>query len=191
MEAEVAQQAPASAEQLPQGVDAGHNTFPGQMSDTPAPQQLNLDNIDAKTLDSAEGFKVALTKAATEAGVEDPNLVQRASEMVVAAPDGTVDVEKTFIGIAHEFNTAMIELVKVMEDLLVAYEKAMRSPEFKKFDLATKKSVKEAAAELKVTVAKMKKNAQAIQAQQAQQAPTQSQPVSEELSRILSIAGLK
>ena len=36
---------------------------------------------------------------------------------------------------------------------LVAYEKGMRSPEFKKFDLATKKSVKEAFAELKVMVA--------------------------------------
>lgn len=165
------------AEQLPQGTDAG--------------QPFNLDNVDAKTLDSAEGFKVALTKAATEAGVEDPNLVQRASKMVVAAPDGTVDVEKTFVGIAHEFKTAMIELVKMMEDLLVAYEKAMRSPEFRKFDFATKKSVKEAFAELKVMVANMKRNAQAMQAQQAQQAPTQSEPVAEELSRILSIAGLK
>lgn len=155
------------------------------------PAQVNLDHIDAKTLDSADGFKAAIKQAASEAGV-DPETTQMVDKLVAAAPDGTVDVGKTFAKMAAMFSDTMNELVLVLQDLIKTYEEAMSSPEFAQFDDATKQSVKAALAELKAELPKITANAKKMSADttsmQAQTAPA-PQATNEQLgmSRFLSI----
>lgn len=151
----------------------------------------DLENLDAKTLDSAEGFKAALTKAATDAGGEGPEIAQNVDKMVVAAPDGTVDVEKTFVTIAAQFGDAMVELTKMLEGLLEAYTKGMASPEFQQFDDATKQSVREAFAELKAMLPKMQRDAQQMVAQTKSMQSARPTQESKELEAMLRIAGLR
>jgi hypothetical protein len=155
------------------------------------PHVLNLDDIDAKTLDSAEGFKAVLTKAATEAGVEG-DLAQSAGKLVAAAPDGSVDVNKTLTNTLAAWGEAMPAMVKMIEDLIDAYKNAMNSPEFASLPPDVKQSVKEAFNELRAQLPVIQRQAQdmqkQVQAMQGQPAPVQENV---ELARWLKIAGLK
>ena len=150
----------------------------------------DLENIDAKTLDSAEGFKSALKQAATDAGVE-PETAQTVDKLVVAAPDGTVDIHKTFVTIAAQFGDAMGELAKMLQDLAMSYEKGMASPEFQQFDEATKQSVKEAFAELTAMLPKIVRDAQQMSAQAKSMQSARPTQESKELDAMLRIAGLR
>ena len=155
------------------------------------PAQVNLDHIDAKTLDSAEGFKSAMKQAATEAGVESET-AQMVDKLVAAAPDGTVDIQKTFVTIVAQFSDQLGELVKMIQDLALSYKKAMDSPEFQQFDDETKQSVKAAFAELTAMIPKIVADAKKMSADakgmQAQTAPA-PQATNEQtgMSRFLSI----
>lgn len=147
---------------------AAEPAMPGQ--NMPA-VQINLDHLDAKTLDSAEGFKAAMKQAAAEAGI-DPSATQLVDKMVVAAPDGTVDMQKTLSTVVAQFSDAIVELVKMLQDLAISYEKGMSSPEFQQFDNETKQSVKDAFAELKAMIPKImadaKKMSSDVKGMQAQ-----------------------
>ncbi len=126
---------------------------------TPAP-----DQFDAVTLDSADGFKDAVKKAATASGLEAEELAQ-VDKMIIADADGTVDVEKTLTNMLTMFSDAMPEMVKMVQDLIAAFEKAMKAPEFATLDPEAKQSVVDALADMKAQLPVMQRNAQAAAAQ--------------------------
>ena len=140
------------------------------------------DQFDAVTLDSADGFKDAVKKAATASGVDAEDLA-KVDNMIVADTDGTVDVEKTLTNMLTTFSDAMPELVKMIEDMISAFETAMRSPEFATLDPEAKQSVAEALEDMKKQLPVMQRNAQA--------AVAQANAANPELARIQELAGMK
>lgn len=180
---------------------AGEVPMPGQNM---PPEVLNLDDVDAKTLDSAEGFKAVITKAAGSAGVEG-DVTQQVTKMVAAAPDGSVDMDKTLTNMMAGFSDFADELAKMIQDIITAYETAMKHPDYALLTPAEKQSVVEALQELKAKLPEMQKHAQAVRAQsqayQANQAQLAQRPAAprpeagvqeaKELEAMLRIAGLR
>ena len=150
----------------------------------------------AATLDSAEGFKAAITKAATDGGGDATTITPLVDKLIVAAPDGTVDAEQTLTNMLAQAGEFLPQMVKLVEGMIGAFITAMRTPEFATLDAATQQSVQEALAEMKAQLPVLQRKAQEMQTQiQAQRSaaprPTTGVQEAKELDAMLRIAGLR
>jgi hypothetical protein len=172
--------------------------MPPAAGEVPAatPGQPAAAESQAATLDSAEGFKAAITKAATDGGGDATTITPLVDKLIVAAPDGTVDAEQTLTNMLAQAGEFLPQMVKLVEGMIGAFTTAMRTPEFATLDAATQQSVKEALGEMQAQLPVLQRKAQEMQSQiQAQRSaaprPTTSVQEAKELEAMLRIAGLR
>ena len=159
------------------------------------------DDLDALSIDSAEGFKAQLKKSLGAQGVDATQLTS-IEKIVAVEPDGSVDVDQTMANMLSEFNNLMPQLLEMYAGFIKMFEDAIVSPEFKTATPEEQKSVRQSLADMKTQYPKMQKDIANAQAEFKQQQPamqariaakkdaTQQSPM-EELGRIRELAGMK
>lgn len=187
-------------------IDPNKPTSEDQLDGGDVPD-TNLTDTDGPgySFDSAKGFKDAISK---ELGSKDPELNAQIDKLVVAEPDGTVDVDQTFYNMIEVVNNELLPaMLKFVKDMITAFTDLTRSPEWAQVSPADQASVLQSIKDMQASLPKIEqeianahaefeKNKPMLQQnikdrkmnQQLKGAPTD---VQEELARWKKIAGLK
>ena len=107
------------------------------------------------SFDSAKGFKDAISK---ELGSVDPQAVSMIDKMIVAEPDGTVDVDQTLYNIVKEFNQLMPNLLEFVKDMIAKFTELSKSPEFQQASPADQQSLLQSLKDMQVMLPGLEKS---------------------------------
>ena len=161
------------------------------------------------SFDSAKGFKDAISK---EVGSADPELNAKLDQIVVAEPDGTVDVDQTLYNILKEFNQLMPQMLQFVKDMIAKFTEISRDTEFLQASQADQQSLLQSIKDMQAMLPGLEKSVADMQTQFQQNEPMMQQnikdrkmntqmkgkpaPVAETaddqlLKQMLSIAGLR
>jgi hypothetical protein len=106
------------------------------------------------SFDSAKGFKDAISK---ELGSVDPQAVSMLDKMIVAEPDGTVDIDQSLYNMVKEFNQLLPQILQFTKDMLAALITASQSPEFQQVSPAEQQSLMQTIKDLQAQIPNFEK----------------------------------
>lgn len=187
-------------------IDPNKPTSEDQLDGGDAPPMAPTDTDGpGYSLDSAKGFRDAISK---DLGSQDPELNAQLDKLVVAEPDGTVDVDQTFYNMVEMMdNDVMPAMLNFVKQMIVSFTDLTKSPEWSQVSPADQASVIQSIKDMQASLPKIEQEIAAAHAefeknkpmmqqnikdrkmnQQLKGAPTD---VQEELARWKRIAGLE
>ena len=147
----------------------------GQLTTQPAPTTTVDTDGPGYSFDSAKGFKDVISK---ELGSKDPELNAQIDKLVVAEPDGTVDVDQTFYNMIevadNEVMPAMLQMVK---DMITAFVGLTQSPEWAQVSPADKASVMQSIKDMQASLPKIEQEIAAAHADFEKNKPMMQQNI--------------
>lgn len=158
-------------------------------------------------IDSAESYKAWLQKSAAADGLSAEQSAELVN-MTVTDPDGSIDMDATMVKTMKAFADIMPQLLAMFTEWLAILEKAKADPaQWSSYTPEEQKSIDEAIVEAKVRLPEMQAQVKQMQAQMPEldqamadrkaagnnmKIPAKAAaPVSEELTAMLRIAGLR
>lgn len=149
------------------------------------------------SFDSAKNFKDALSKTI---GSSDPEVNAHLDSLIVAEPDGTVDVDQTLYNMVKEFTNLMPHILQFTKDMLAALITASQSPEFKQVSPEEQQSLMQTIKDLQAQIPVFEKQVADAQEQFKQNEPMMQQNIKDrklnkqmkggDLARIQELAGI-
>jgi len=141
------------------------------------------------SFDSAKNFKDALSKTI---GSADPKVNAQIDALIVAEPDGTVDVDQTLYNMVKEFNQLLPHILQFTKDMLAVMITASQSPEFQQVSPAEQQSAMQTIKDLQAQIPVFEKQVADADAMFKQNEPMMNtQMKGGDLARIQELAGLK
>jgi len=133
----------------------------GQLVPTPAPT-VDTDG-PGYSLDSAKGFKDAISK---DLGSQDPELNAQLDKLVVAEPDGTVDVDQTFYNMVEMMdNDVMPAMLNFVKQMIDSFTQLTKSPEWSQVSPADQASVIQSIKDMQASLPKIEQEIAAAHAE--------------------------
>ena len=150
------------------------------------------------SFDSAKNFKDALSKTI---GSADPEVNAHLDSLIVAEPDGTVDVDQTLYNMVKEFNQLLPHILQFTKDMLSVMITASQSAEFQQVSPAEQQSAMQTIKDLQAQIPVFEKQVADADAMFKQNEPMMQQNIKDrkmntqmkggDLARIQELAGLK
>ena len=153
------------------------------------------------SFDSAEGFKNSIRQ---KLGSSDPELNANIDQLVVADPDGTVDVDQTLFNMVKEFDQLMPQILQFVKDITAKFIETSQSIEFQQASPAEQQSLLQSIKDMQVMLPGLEKQVADARAKFQQDAPIMqqniqtkaaaakpAQPVVKEVTRQMSQGGLR
>jgi hypothetical protein len=125
-------------------------------------------------IDSAQGFKDAIRQGV---GSSDPEIAAQIDKLVVAEPDGTVDVDQTMYNMIKVMDDLLPQLVQFHKDMITMFTKFSKSPEFAQASPADQASVLQSIKDLEASLPATEKAAADSHAQIQQNEPMMQQNI--------------
>jgi hypothetical protein len=187
-------------------IDPNKPTSEDQLDGVDAPEISSTDTDGpGYSFDSAKGFKDAISK---ELGSDNPEFNAQLDKLVVAEPDGTVDVDQTFYNIIKVVDTeVMPAILDFVKQMIVAFTQLTKSPEWDQVSPEDQASVLQSIKDMQTSLPNIEKQIADLHAQVQQNEPMMQQnikdrkmnqqmkgvptDVQEELTRWKKIAGVK
>ena len=153
------------------------------------------------SFDSAEGFKNTIRQ---KLGRSDPELNTNIDQLVVADPDGTVDVDQTLFNMLKEFDELMPQILQFVKDITAKFIETSQSIEFQQASPADQQSLLQSTKDMQAMLPGLEKQVADARAKFQQNAPIMQQniqtkaaaakpvpPVVKEVTRQMSQGGLR
>jgi hypothetical protein len=153
------------------------------------------------SFDSAEGFKNSIRQ---KLGSSDPELNANVDQLVVADPDGTVDVDQTLFNMVKEFDQLMPQILQFVKDITAKFIETSQSIEFQQASPADQQSLLQSTKDMQAMLPGLEKQVADARAKFQQNAPIMqqniqtkaaaakpAQPVVKEVTRQMSQGGLR
>ena len=150
------------------------------------------------SFDNAKNFKDALSKTI---GSSDPEVNAHLDSLIVAEPDGTVDVDQTLYNMVKEFNQLLPHILQFTKDMLAVMITASQSPEFQQVSPAEQQSAMQTIKDLQAQIPEFEKQVADADTMFKQNEPMMQQNIKDrklnkqmkggDLARIQELAGLK
>ena len=153
------------------------------------------------SFDSAEGFKNTIRQ---KLGGSDPELNTNIDQLVVADPDGTVDVDQTLFNMLKEFDELMPQILQFVKDITAKFIETSQSIEFQQASPADQQSLLQSTKDMQAMLPGLEKQVADARAKFQQNAPIMQQniqtkaaaakpvpPVVKEVTRQMSQGGLR
>ena len=153
------------------------------------------------SFDSAEGFKNTIRQ---KLGRSDPELNTNIDQLVVADPDGTVDVDQTLFNMLKEFDELMPQILQFVKDITAKFIETSQSIEFQQASPADQQSLLQSIKDMQAMLPGLEKQVVDARAKFQQNAPIMQQniqtkaaaakpvpPVVKEVTRQMSQGGLR
>ena len=153
------------------------------------------------SFDSAEGFKNTIRQ---KLGRSDPELNTNIDQLVVADPDGTVDVDQTLFNMLKEFDELMPQILQFVKDITAKFIETSQSIEFQQASPADQQSLLQSIKDMQAMLPGLEKQVTDARAKFQQNAPIMQQniqtkaaaakpvqPVVKEVTRQMSQGGLR
>ena len=101
-------------------------------------------------IDSAQGFRDAIKQGV---GSSDPAIAAQVDKLVVAEPDGTVDVDQTMYNMVKVMDSEVLpQLLQFHKDMITMFTKFSNSPEFAQASPADQASVLQSIKDLQASL---------------------------------------
>jgi hypothetical protein len=152
------------------------------------------------SFDSAEGFKNTIRQ---KLGGSDPELNTNIDQLVVADPDGTVDVDQTLFNMLKEFDQLMPQILQFVKDITAKFIETSQSIEFQQASPADQQSLLQSTKDMQAMLPGLEKQVADARAKFQQNAPIMQQniqtkaaaakpvpPVVKEVTRQMNIGGM-
>lgn len=141
-----------------------------------APAVAPIADIDGPgySFDSAKGFKDAIS---AEIGSADPELNAKLDQIIVAEPDGTVDVDQTLYNIVKEFNQLMPQMLEFVKDMIAKFTELSKSSEFQQASPADQQSLLQSLKDMQVMLPGLEKSVADMHALYQQNEPMMQQNI--------------
>ena len=153
------------------------------------------------SFDSAEGFKNTIRQ---KLGSSDPELNANIDQLVVADPDGTVDVDQTLFNMLKEFDELMPQILQFVKDITAKFIETSQSIEFQQASPSDQQSLLQSIKDMQAMLPGLEKQVTDARAKFQQNAPIMqqniqtkaattkpAQPVVKEVTRQMSQGGLR
>jgi hypothetical protein len=126
-------------------------------------------------IDSAQGFRDAIKQGV---GSSDPAIAAQVDKLVVAEPDGTVDVDQTMYNMVKVMDSEVLpQLLQFHKDMIVMFTKFSNSPEFAQASPADQASVLQSIKDLQASLPATEKAVADSHAQFQQNEPMMQQNI--------------
>lgn len=127
------------------------------------------------SLDSAQGFKDAI-KANVD--TSDPTVAAQLDKLVVAEPDGSVDVDQTIYNMLKVMDSeVMPQLVQFTRDMITKFTELTKSPEFAQASPAEQASVLQSIKDMQATLPKIEQEVAKAHAEYQKNEPMMQQNI--------------
>jgi len=126
------------------------------------------------SFDSAKGFKDAISK---EIGSADPELNAKLDQIIVAEPDGTVDVDQTLYNIVKEFNNLIPQMLEFVKDMISKFTEISQGTEFQQASPADQQSLLQSIKDMQAMLPGLEKSVADMQTQFQQNEPMMQQNI--------------
>jgi hypothetical protein len=126
------------------------------------------------SFDSAKGFKDAIS---AKIGSADPELNAKLDQIIVAEPDGTVDVDQTLYNIVKEFTQLMPQMLEFVKDMIAKFTELSKSPEFQQASPADQQSLLQSLKDMQVMLPGLEKSVADMHALYQQNEPMMQQNI--------------
>jgi hypothetical protein len=127
------------------------------------------------SFDSAKGFKDAVSK---EIGSKDPELNAQLDKLVVAEPDGTVDVDQTFYNMIEVVNNELLpSMLKFVKDMITAFTGWTQHPDWTQVSPADQASVLQSIKDMQASLPQIEQQIAAAHAEFEKNKPMMQQNI--------------
>jgi hypothetical protein len=141
----------------------------------PAPTAPTDTDGPGYSFDSAKGFKDAIIG---QLGSVDPEAVGMIDKLIVAEPDGTVDVDQTLYNMIEMMDQSLIpNIIEFVKTMISKFTELTRSPEWAQVSPADQASVLQSIKDMQASIPQMEKDAATARAEFEKNKPMMQQNI--------------